>query len=295
MAEHRVLLTGGSGFLGSHIFRALTKAEVEIAVVTHVNSVGNRQRADEFLSLPTSNDAWKQEALDFRPTHVVHAATRFQVNHDGQDIRPMIRANVELGTELLEIGAETNAQFLTFSSFWQQYEGRGHQPMNLYAATKQAFDEIADYFRNEGLDLARLTLFDVYGPGDTRSKLVPLLIHAALSGEPLDASSGMQLIDLTYIDDVVDAVMQVLFEMPPKEPADFVVRSGARKIRDVVDTLGQVTGSEVPVCWGARPDRPREMREDWDVGVLLPDWSPKVTLPAGLERVWNAARNETDG
>ena len=76
--------------------------------------------------------------------------------------------------------------------------------MSLYAATKQALAVIVEYYvRVRGLDATTVTLFDTYGPGDVRPKLVPLLLRAARDGAPVDMSDGGQLIDLTYVDDVV--------------------------------------------------------------------------------------------
>ena len=292
MSSRRIALTGATGFLGSHLLETLMGTDLDVAVLIHQTPILDEAVSSGVSVVRTGLPDWQERLLEFDPDCVIHTATRFQVNHDRRDISPMIRANVEFGTELLQISAETGARLVTFSSFWQRYEGRSQAPMNLYAATKQAFDDVADYFRDDGLDLTRLTLFDVYGPGDTRVKLVTLLVRAALSGDPLEASSGNQLIDLTYVDDVVEAVLQVALESDAAGEGDFVVRSGALPLRNVASTLSEVVGRPVPVVWGARPDRPREMRQDWEMGTLLPGWSPRVSLSEGLSRVWTEVQNE---
>ena len=290
MAVHvtspRIVLTGASGFLGSHLHAALLRRDVELCLVTHqrIPSIAGAESAEKVVSVKTPD--WIDAVEAFAPNCFVHAATRFQVTHDRSDIPPMVRANVEVGTQLLDLAYHHDARFVTISTAWQLYEGLPRNPMNLYAATKQAFDSIADFYRGEGLDLVRLFLFDVYGPGDTRKKFVPLLMEAARTGAPMHATSGQQLIDLTYVDDVVEAIIGCAMRQSPATTIDSVLKSGTRPVRQVAEVFGDVIGAPVPVIWGAIPDRQKEMRQDWGLEPVLLDWSPTVDLSEGLKRVW---------
>lgn len=284
--SQRVVLTGAGGFLGSHLAEYLVNQGAATLLITH-NSEPPRSVIESGVeAISVVDGEWEERVDRFGPTCVIHAATRFQVGHDRGDIAPMIRANVEFGARLLDLAHSHGARFVTISSAWQRYEGRVAAPVNLYAATKQAFDVIADYCRSSGLALARLYLFDVYGPGDFRRKLVPLLMDAAKSGKPLLATSGHQLIDLTYVDDVVDAVAQVAFAIDGQESLDAVVKSGPVPVRQVAEALSTVIGEQVPVEWGAVPDRDKEMVVDWGLEPVLRNWQPKVSLVDGLKRMW---------
>ena len=291
MTSPRIVLTGVTGFLGSHLLNSLVTREVDLCLVTRAASVRNdgHSTASEFVSTEDRN--WMEVVRDFHPTCVIHTATRFQVSHDRSDISPMITANVEVGTVLLDIAHECGSRFVTTSSAWQHYQGLPGLPVNLYAATKQAFDVIANFYRGEGLDLRRLTLFDVYGPKDTRRKLVPLLLEAARTGVPMQATSGRQLIDLTYVDDVVRAVLMIALDSATIEASDAVLKSGPVSVRQVAEVLEWVIGQPVPVNWGATLDRPREMREDWGLEPVLPHWKPEVPLAEGLSRIWEVEQS----
>lgn len=291
-AGSRVVLTGAGGFLGSHLARQIAQDQDELLLVTHVSQPPLEVLATDSKVVSVSEQDWLDEIVRFEPTCFIHAATRFQVGHTQSDIVPMIRANVEVGAQLLEVAHRHKSRFVTISSAWQRYQGKNASPVNLYAATKQAFDTIADFYCSEGLDLRRLFLFDVYGPGDKRRKLVPLLMDALRTGQPLQATSGLQLIDLTFIDDVVRAVMMTAFGEPPQDLVNYVVKSGSLPVREVVTILEEVVGEDVPVNWGAVPDREKEMIRDWNLEPVLPNWKPDATLRDGLRRSWEDFLNE---
>lgn len=288
MSESRLLITGAGGFLGSHVARHLAGKPVSVLLLTHKSPPPLLPETHAVRHVSVLSPDWMKGVEDFHPDAIVHAATRFQVTHDRSDIPAMLHANVQVGTQLLDIAHELGAHFITTSTAWQQYRGLPRSPVNLYAATKQAFDSIADYYRGEGLRLSRLFLFDVYGPQDRRRKLVPLLLEAARSRIPMDATSGKQLIDLTYVDDVVRAICELALGTNQAVGSDVVLKSGPVTVRHVADVLEDVTGQPVPVNWGTVPDRPKEMMEDWHLEPVLFNWSPKVSLKEGLGRVWNS-------
>ena len=288
----KVVLTGAAGFLGSHLARDLLSRDLDLLLVTHTSPPPVFAKDQGVVTVSVTDPAWLGTIMEWEPTCIVHAATRFQVSHSQSDISPMVQANVELGTQLLDIAHACRSRFVTVSTAWQKYEGRNNSPVNLYAATKQAFDSIADFYQGEGLDLARIFLFDVYGPGDTRRKLVPLLMSAAASGQPLHATSGSQLIDLTFVDDVVRAITDVALGDESLSAVDAVVKSGAMTVRQVSEILSEAIGQPIPVEWGAVPDRPKEMLHDWGLEPMLSGWEPQCSLIEGLRQTWNAMSHD---
>lgn len=284
----RVVLTGVGGFLGSHLAHELITRNVELLLIVHETQPSSV--ISEVAEVASSKDLqWRDQLMRFNPTHIIHAATRFQVRHSRDDIQPMLRSNIEFGTQLLDIAHACGSRFTTISSAWQMYQGKKNTPLNLYAATKQAFDTLADFYRAEGLNLSRLYLFDVYGPGDRRQKLVPLLMEAARVKSPLMATSGRQLIDLTYVDDVVRAVVEVSLGSDVPDCGDWVVKSGPISVRRVAEIMSEAIGEAVPVTWGAIEERNKEMTFDWGLEPVVPGWKPEVDLPDGLLQTWNEA------
>ena len=162
--------------------------------------------------------------------------------------------------------------------------------MNHYAATKQAFEALlAFYAETAALRAVTLRLFDTYGPGGRRQKLFRLLATCAREGTELAMSAREQLLDVVYIDDVVQALLlaaqRVLSAQAPAHEIYAVGSGQPRPLREVVEQYGRACGRPLRVQWGARPYRPREVMVPWAAGRPVPGWRPRVGLEEGLRRM----------
>ncbi|QNA88228.1 NAD-dependent epimerase/dehydratase family protein [Massilia sp. Dwa41.01b] len=197
-----------------------------------------------------------------RPDTVFHLAAAFVAEHVPGDIDRLVHANLLFATQLLEAMRVNGVRLLVNTgTAWQHYGNRDYDPVNLYAATKQAFEAILAYYVNaHGFIAATLALFDTYGPGDERPKLMRALWRAAREGRPLAMSSGRQLLDLVYVDDVVDAYLAA--ESALREGGaghrHYGVSSGAPlPLRDVVAAFEQAAGVSLDALGRTRRPRAR--------------------------------------
>jgi nucleoside-diphosphate-sugar epimerase len=273
-----VLVSGATGFVGRALTASLLADGVEVAVVAGPSS-GAAGLGDVRVLQPGSSLG--EQVVALAPAVVVHLATKFVARHQPQDIDDLVETNIGLGTTLLDAAHRVGGTFVMTSSAWQHEHGRDYLPVSLYAATKQALADIAAFYRSEGLTVCDITLFDTYGPHDTRRKLVPALVEAARAGNSLDMSDGRQLIDLTYIDDVVRALRVAMLD--PIGADGGVVRGPELvTVRELVERFESANGVTLDIRWDALPPRGREMRENWRFGRVVPDWAPQVGLDAGL-------------
>jgi nucleoside-diphosphate-sugar epimerase len=282
----RVLISGATGFIGSEITKNLQQQGAYVTAITRhpptVEGLG-------WIHVSDTEPFPGGEVEASNPEIIIHLATRFQAAHTPSDIRALIQSNVEFGTQLLESGKNLGARFINVSSAWQHYEGKPYSPVSLYAATKQAFADIALYYSEIGLDFRDLTIYDTYGPTDERNKLIRLLLLAARSGTPIDMGEGNQFINLLFITDVVNAIMQIASDSTKSNEGTqgFVARADKSiSIKELAATIEHVTGRSINARWGARPERPREMLTDWQFGKALPNWKQEVSLDKGLAQCW---------
>lgn len=287
----KVVVTGASGFVGRHLTRALVARGDEVHAVLRVGStrpvpelpVAQLHRLDD----PRGQISSVIDAV--RPELAFHLATHFAARHVPGETLAMLDSNVVFGTMLAQACALRGVRLVHTTSAWQHLGGAEYNPVSLYAATKQALVDIVEYFRVvERLDAREVCLFDTYGPDDDRGKLVGFLMAARREGRTVEMSSGKQLVDLVHIDDVVAALL--VAAGAGNFGRRLVVRSGQPvSVRVVVDLLNEVSGGALSVRWGARPDRGREMVDDWPVAGESHGWAPAIPLRDGLARLWQAS------
>ena len=288
----RALVTGATGFLGGHLVRTLVDRGVTVhALVRPGPKVANLAEQSLTIHEVTGRAGDMSGDVEIaveraRPDVCFHLATHFVAQHASDDVAALAEANIELPMRVADALARIGpARFVNTGTGWQHVGGAEYRPNSLYSATKQAFDDVLAYYSWAGqLEVVTLRIFDSYGPDDPRGKVLSALLRATAGGEPLEMSSGRALIDLVHVDDIVEAlILAASTPVAPGAPTRYSLSSGAPlRVRELVDLVSEVTGREVPVQWGARPDRPDEMREPWDAGPPLPGWKPRVGLRDGI-------------
>jgi nucleoside-diphosphate-sugar epimerase len=226
-----------------------------------------------------------------RPQSVFHLASLFIAEHQLDQVEPLIASNVLFGTQLLEaMRAADVHRMVNVGTSWQHFHSDRVRPSCLYAATKQAFQDILDFYTDAyGMRVVTLKLFDTYGAGDPRKKLFYLLRNAYKTGAPLAMSAGEQLVDLVHIDDVIEAFKiaeaRLCFGTEAQHEVYSVSSGSPLPLRGIVELYDEIIGHGLRIDWGARPYRSREVMIPWDGNPGLPDWTPKVSLADGLARM----------
>jgi nucleoside-diphosphate-sugar epimerase len=287
----RILVTGATGFVGSHTVRGLVDAGNAVGAVIRQNSTTDLldSRAQRLVHDGTTDGLYRC-VHDFAPEAAVHLASRFVAEHQSSDIDALIEANLRFGCQLLEaLARRAVTRLVNISSAWEHYHTEDYRPVSLYAATKRAFQDLCVFYADaHQMRIVTLKLSDTYGPHDRRPKLISLLGKLAKTGERLNLSPGEQAINFSHVDDVVEAIRVALAltaELQPGETRSYSVQGSEQMtLREFVDLFERVSGRSLSVGWGERPCRKREVMRPW-VGKTLPGWSPRIGLEEGLRRV----------
>lgn len=293
------LITGGTGYIGSNVTRLFVDSGAEVHLLVRPSS-----------ALPFSEPLFSKVKIHVHdgttghlveimqtamPDAVVHLASNVVAEHRPEDITSLIEANVLLGVQILEAMAVSGVKsIVNTGTYWQHYGNTVYDPVCLYAATKQAFEDLLTYYVNcRELKAITLTIFDTYGPDDPRPKLFNYLFHLcrqpADEQAPLALTAGEQLVDLVHVDDVAAAYLAataLIDALSTSEHRHFSVSSGKRPtLKEVVSLIENVAGHHLTVEWGAKPYRFREIMFPWTGGEILPGWKPKIDLRSGLNSI----------
>lgn len=282
----RVLITGGTGFVGGHLVRRFCDIGWKVSILSRRLREGSDRQDVDFLKYDGTVGSVISALESFAPDVVVHLASLYIAEHSAAQVDSLVAGNILFGAQLAEAMSLRKVHLLVNAgTAWQNYKNSAYDPVNLYAATKQALEDILAYYRNaHRLRIITLKLFDTYGPGDKRPKLLAALRRSR--NERMSFSQGRQRIDLVHIDDVVDAFVlaaERLLRGRVKSAETYAVSSGRPlTLRRIAAIYEQTVGCKLKIDWGARPYRTREVMAPWSKGRRLPGWNPKIALEKGL-------------
>lgn len=284
----RILLTGVTGYIGNAVMCHLAKQGYDVHGLVRKEAISFSDSVHYHL---LENDNIRDIVSTVKPDVVVHIASLFLAAHQYSDIERLIESNVTFPTKLLDAMDYAGVtRFINTGTSWQHYNSETYNPVNLYAATKQSFEDIIKYYvEAKGFSCLTLKIYDSYGPGDTRGKLVSLFDRLAENQESLDMSPGEQHIDLVHISDICNAydiAVNMIINKQPGYQAYYGLHSNkSYSLKELVAIYEHSNNCDIHINWGGREYRPREVMKPASNLERLPGWEPSVELSFGLNRV----------
>jgi nucleoside-diphosphate-sugar epimerase len=296
----KVMITGGTGFVGTHLVSHLAaRPGYRVGVIKRPSSQVSwspeaAARVECFDAQPDGENL-PGILASFQPEVVVHLASLFLGQHRYGDIKNMVEANIGFGTQLLDAMARADVRlFLNTSTHWEhQAGGTKYRPANLYAATKKAFEDILVYYaKTHHLTAVTFKLFDTYGPFDRRRKLFSFFKEAIGAKTPVDFTPGEQELDLLYVRDLArayEAGLQYLRSKKDDGYEAFFVGSGQKRtLRQVAGVFEKAYQQKLNINWGGRSYREKEiMKLDFDLRPTFQalSWIPEFSLEQGMAAI----------
>lgn len=290
----RVLITGITGYIGSSLARRLLpdcKIYGLAREPLHLTYLEDIQNQIQFVYYDGTYESMSKALNLSQPDLVYHLAAYYTGAHGKEHTPRLISSNITLGAYLLEAMAGCGCPALVnVSTVMAHYQGEDYRPLNLYAATKQAFSDLLAYYTDAGqIRAVTLVLSDTYGPNDHRPKILNLIKNAVQTGERLALSDGRQDYDLVYIDDVTRAFQtagtQLLLNPNWKNEIFQIRAKEIFTLRETAERMLQINQAKLNAGWGERPLPEREIRRAVKVYPVLPDWEPEVSLEIGMRRL----------
>lgn len=232
MPDDFVLVTGGAGFVGSHVASALLARGEGVIVVDEMNDFYDVQWKYDNLSrlhgiIFFQGDIADMEFMEkiyvkYRPRRVVHMAARAGVRPSIENPFLYIHSNIVGTTVLLELSQKYGNDSFVFASSSSVYGNNPNEessetdivdaPLSQYAATKKSCELIAHtYYSLYGMNITALRFFTVYGPRGRMDMMPMQLIEKIIKGsEVYQFGDGSSSRDYTYIDDIINGIVRAL-------------------------------------------------------------------------------------
>jgi UDP-glucose 4-epimerase len=302
----RILVTGGAGFIGSHLADAFVKHGHEVAVVDNLSS-GRRERvpaAAQFFPYDIKSPETFDLICRWQPQVLVHHAAQMSVRISVDDPIMDAQENILGSLNLFQAAARAKTEKIIFAStggamYGDQApvparEGDRPQPECPYGIAKLAVEHYLHFYQREhGIIPVRLRYANVYGPrqnGLGEAGVVAIFIEKFLAGEqPIINGDGLQTRDFVYVGDIVAANLLAL-----DYPQEGIFNIGTGRETDILTIyleLQKIIGSSHgPVHGPAKPGEQRRSALDSTRAQELLGWEPGVSLSEGLARTAAAFR-----
>lgn len=297
--EKRVLVTGGAGFIGSHLVDAYLERGWRVAVVDNL-STGDKRNVNPQAEFFLGDVRDPMDSLEsFRPSVVNHHAAQTDVRASVGDPALDAEVNIVASLRLLQKCVETGVKRFIFASsagtiygepvFAPQTEDHPLRPMSPYGCAKLAVEYYLNYFLQvRGLSAVALRYANVYGPrqpSDGESGVVAIFASRLLHGEDVTINGdGRQTRDFVYIEDVVEANM-IVSDQPDLAGAFNVGAVVETSINDLYKLICKSVGVSRQASYG--PAKAGEQMRSV-VGTKRSVWGAgKVDLSSGLEQTLN--------
>jgi nucleoside-diphosphate-sugar epimerase len=304
LSRKRVLITGGTGFIGANLTHKLLKLNCEMNLL--VRNSTNYWRLNKILDKINIHQAdicdksnLTKIITKINPQIIIHLATYNQYRNQ-KEFEQMVETNIMGTLNLLSASKNVNYNIFINTGSSSEYGIKDKpmketdllEPISFYAATKSSATFLCQVFSKEyDKPIVTLRPFSVYGPFEEKNRFVPTIIRAINENKTIKLTPGNQRRDFIYVDDVVDIYVKAISLGKKLSGEVLNMGTGVEFTNDeVVQTLFKIASKKVKIEKGAYPkrlwDNPHWIADISKTKKLL-NWKPRFTLEQGLRYTYN--------
>lgn len=300
----RVLISGISGFIGSHLARRLVKEEAEVyglvrksSNLWRINNIKNQ--VSIYYADLKDFESVRRIIRDIQPLKIFHLAAYVDVSRSFDVVDKMIEDNIKGALNLLRALDGIEYDCFINTGTCEEYgdnlvpfrEDQIPNPVSPYSASKVSTTMFCQMlYKTIGLPIITLRPFLTYGPGQESNMLIPSVIKSVIKNESFEMTEGEQTREFNYVDDIVEGFIKASISQRAIGEIINIGNGLEYKIKDVVQKILELMNSPVKPKIGVLNYRPGETWHfycDNTKAMELLGWKPKVNLEDGLKMTIN--------
>lgn len=281
-----ILISGASGFIGRNLCASLFENNIDF-ITLNLRSEEYRKESGSsiHLSISSSYDEILRTLSKCAPEKFLHLASVWRQSEISGPNGDIFDLNIRFAHNLAKVCAVLQIPFINFGTYWQLNQVRLPTNTNLYTLSKKFFDEIIDYYiANFSLQASTLYLYDNFGEGDNRGKVISRMIESGFSNNRIQLHSAANEINLLHVDDVVSGILAFLRNN--RNPRFVEISNSVNfTFGAIVRTLNTLLENDLDVSWNL--DLPSKIDSHSHVPIYPRPlhWSPVIEVDKGLMRV----------
>src|SRR3990167_2095752 len=305
----KIIVTGGAGFIGSHLCENLLNDNHEVICIDNLIS-GSKDKISHLIDSKNftfiEHDVIKPLSSDLTADAVFHLASPASPNHHSKisyhslPVETML-VNPQGTYELLKFCQKNNALFLFASTSEVYGDPKEHPQKETYngnvstTGPRYVYDEAkrfgetitAHFYRNNLVDARIVRIFNTYGPKMLKAdmRMIVSFIVQSIKNEPITIfGDGSQTRSLCYVDDTVEGIIRLMFNKNTKGKIVNIGSSKEHTVLEYAEIVKKITKSSSRIVFNEElpKDDPLQRRADTTLAKKLLGWNPKVSLEDGI-------------
>lgn len=307
-----ILLTGGTGFIGSHLLHKLLKSNYSVVIlkrrtsdIWRIKDCIDRIHYIDTDKISDTSIIFTQHKIDM----IIHLAGVYIKHHSSaEEIEEMNSVNITFPAKLVENAVKYGVKNIINTGSFFEYDRTGVNiseksrinPYNYYAVTKIAFEEIIKFY-SEKYNIRALTLklFSPYGEKDNK-KIIPLIIESLFQQTYLSMNDEDQHLSFTYIDDIVDAYLRAISFLQSDTYTRYEVfnigNPHSYSVKQIVEYLTAISNNQNNAIKMNKHHLYRDNKHDvcceCTKAEKMLGWKAKVDIKKGLVNTYNYYKNQ---